>query len=192
MILMMAFGFGTGLFFTEDETEHAQKMMDNYDLARVAFTLISMSMVLLVFGWISFSREVDPDNPAMGYARLMLLPGVVMIIANMGLWLGLGTEVEVGINVTLGHASEAVSTFGDIFLDVGTLIIAIVAIRKNVATTLVKILLALVALDSILGLGVIVAGMEGSATDDLDFFGWIIFTLATVGIGIQSLRAKES
>ena len=151
-----------------------------------------MSMVLLVFGWISFSREVDPDNPAMGYARLLLLPGVVMIIANMGLWLGLGTEVEVGINVTLGHASEAVSTFGDIFLDVGTLIIAIVAIRKNVATTLVKILLALVALDSILGLGFVVAGMDGSAAGDADFFGWIIFTLATVGIGIQSLRAKES
>ena len=72
------------------------------------------------------------------------------------------------------------------------MIIAIVAIRKNTVTTLVKILLALVALDSILGLGFIVAGMDGSAAEDADFLGWIVFTLATAGIGIQSLLAKES
>ncbi len=192
MVLMMAFGFGTGLFNTEEGTEHAQKMMDNYNLARVAFVLITMSAVLLVFGWISFSRQIDPDDTAMSYARLLLLPGIALVIGGMALWLGLGTDVEVGINVTLGHVSDGLGALGDTFLDVGIVIIAIVAIRKNMTTTLVKILLALVALDGILGLGVIVAGMKGSTASDLDFFGWIIFTLASVAIGIQSLRAKES
>ena len=192
MILMMAFGFGTGLFPTGEQPEHAQKMMGNYDLARVVFSLIGMSMLLLIFGWISFSREIDPNGSVMNYTRLLLLPGVALTIAGMGLWLGLGKEVEVGINVTLNQVGDGISTIGDIFLDVGLLIIAIVAIRKNVGTTLVKILLALVALDSILGLGFVVAGVDGGAAEDADFFGWIIFTLATAGIGIQSLLAKES
>ena len=173
-------------------TENAQKMVDNYDLARVFFSLLGMAMVLLIFGWISFSREIDPDGSVMNYTRLLLLPGVALTIAGMGLWLGLGKEVEVGINVTLNQVGNGISTIGDIFLDVGLLIIAIVAIRKNVGTTLVKILLALVALDSILGLGFVVAGVDGGAAEDADFFGWIIFTLATAGIGIQSLLAKES
>ena len=189
MILLMAFGFGTGLFSTEEQPEHAQKMMDNYDLARVVFSLIGMSMLLLIFGWISFSRQIDPDDAAMNYGRLLLLPGAILIVAGMGLWLGLGTEVEVGINVTLDHVSDGISTLGDVFLDVGILIIAIVAIRKNVGTTLVKILLALVALGQILDLVAVVGGI---GVNDLDFLGWIIFTLATAGIGIQSLVAKES
>jgi hypothetical protein len=189
MILMTAFGFGTGLFTTEEETEHAQKMMDNYDLARVVFSLIGMTMLLLIFGWISFSRQIDPDGAAMNYARLLLLPGAVLIVAGMGLWLGLGPDVEVGINVTLDHVSDGISKLGDVFIDVGILIIAIVAIRKNVSTTLVKILLALVALGQILDLVAVVGGI---GVDDLDFLGWIIFTLATAGIGIQSLVAKES
>ena len=189
MILMMAFGFGTGLFSTEEQPEHAQKMMDNYDLARVVFSLIGMSMLLLIFGWISFSRQIDPDDAAMNYGRLLLLPGAILIVAGMGLWLGLGTEVEVGINVTLDHVSDGISTLGDVFLDVGILIIAIVAIRKNTITTLVKVLLALVALGQILDLVAVVGGI---GVDTLDFLGWIIFTLATAGIGIQSLVAKES
>ena len=189
MILLMAFGFGTGLFSTEEQPEHAQKMMDNYDLARVVFSLIGMSMLLLIFGWISFSRQIDSDDASMNYARLLLLPAAVLIVAGMGLWLGLGTEVEVGINVTLDHVSDGISTLGDVFLDVGILIIAIVAIRKNVSTTLVKILLALVALGQILDLVAVVGGI---GVNDLDFLGWIIFTLATAGIGIQSLVAKES
>jgi len=189
MILLMAFGFGTGLFSTEEQPEHAQKMMDNYDLARVVFSLIGMSMLLLIFGWISFSRQIDPDDAAMNYGRLLLLPGAILIVAGMGLWLGLGTEVEVGINVTLDHVSDGISTLGDVFLDVGILIIAIVAIRKNTITTLVKVLLALVALGQILDLVAVVGGI---GVNDLDFLGWIIFTLATVGIGIQSLVAKES
>jgi len=189
MILLMAFGFGTGLFSTEEQPEHAQKMMDNYDLARVVFSLIGMSMLLLIFGWISFSRQIDPDDAAMNYGRLLLLPGAILIVAGMGLWLGLGTEVEVGINVTLDHVSDGISTLGDVFLDVGILIIAIVAIRKNTITTLVKVLLALVALGQILDLVAVVGGI---GVDTLDFLGWIIFTLATAGIGIQSLVAKES
>tara|TARA_B100000809_G_scaffold232665_1_gene248791 strand:- start:811 stop:1443 length:633 start_codon:yes stop_codon:yes gene_type:complete len=189
MILLMAFGFGTGLFSTEEQPEHAQKMMDNYDLARVVFSLIGMSMLLLIFGWISFSRQIDPDDAAMNYGRLLLLPGTILIVAGMGLWLGLGTEVEVGINVTLDHVSDGISTLGDVFLDVGILIIAIVAIRKNTITTLVKVLLALVALGQILDLVAVVGGI---GVDTLDFLGWIIFTLATAGIGIQSLVAKES
>ena len=189
MILLMAFGFGTGLFSTEEQPEHAQKMMDNYDLARVVFSLIGMSMLLLIFGWISFSRQIDPDDAAMNYGRLLLLPGAILIVAGMGLWLGLGTEVEVGINVTLDHVSDGISTLGDVFLDVGILIIAIVAIRKNTITTLVKVLLVLVALGQILDLVAVVGGI---GVDTLDFLGWIIFTLATVGIGIQSLVAKES
>lgn len=189
MILMLAFGFGTGLFSTEEQPEHSQKMMDNYDLARVVFSLIGMSMLLLVFGWISFSRRIDPDDAAMSYARLLLLPGAILIVAGMGLWLGLGTEVEVGINVTLNHVSDGIGTLGDVFLDVGIIIIAIVAIRKNISTTLVKILLALVALGQILDLVAVVGGI---GVDTLDFLGWIIMTLATAGIGIQSLLAKES
>ena len=189
MILMMAFGFGTGLFTTEEETEHAQKMMDNYDLAQVVFPLIGMTMLLLIFGWISFSRQIDPDDAAMSYARLLLLPGAILVVAGMGLWLGLGPDVEVGINVTLDHVSNGIGTLGDVFLDVGILIIAIVAIRKNVSTTLVKILLALVALGQILDLVAVVGGI---GVNDLDFIGWLIMTLATAGIGIQSLLGKES
>ena len=189
MILMMAFGFGTGLFSTEEQPEHSQKMMDNYDLARVVFSLIGMSMLLLIFGWISFSRQIDPDDAAMSYARLLLLPGAILVVAGMGLWLGLGPDVEVGINVTLDHVSNGIGTLGDVFLDVGILIIAIVAIRKNVSTTLVKILLALVALGQILDLVAVVGGI---GVNDLDFIGWLIMTLATAGIGIQSLLGKES
>ena len=189
MILMMAFGFGTGVFTTEGETESAQKMMDNHDLARVVFSLIGMTMVLMIFGWISFSRQIDPDGAAMNYARLALLPGVVLIIASMSLWVGLGPDVEVGVNVTLENVSDGISTLGDVLLDVGIIIIAIVAFRKNVSTTLVKILLALVVLGQILDLVAVVGGI---GVGDLDFFGWVIFTVATVGIGIQGLRAKES
>ena len=189
MILMMAFGFGTGLFSTEEQPEHAQTMMDNYDLGRVVFSLIGLSMFLLIFGWISFSRQIDPDDAAMSYARLLLLPGAILVVAGMGLWLGLGPDVEVGINVTLDHVSNGINTLGDVFLDVGILIIAIVAIRKNASTTLVKILLALVALGQILDLVAVVGGI---GVNDLDFIGWLIMTLATAGIGIQSLLGKES
>ena len=188
----MTFAALVGLFDDGTATENAQKMADNYDVARVFFSLLGMAMVLLIFGWISFSREIDPDGSVMSYTRLLLLPGVALTIAGMGLWLGLGTAVDVGVNVTLNQVGDGISTIGDIFLDVGLLIIAIVAIRKNVGTTLVKILLALIALDSILGLGFIVAGVDGGAAEDADFFGWIIFTLATAGIGIQGLLAKES
>ena len=97
--------------------------------------------------------------------------------------------MEVGINVTLDHVSNGIGTLGDVFLDVGILIIAIVAIRKNVSTTLVKILLALVALGQILDLVAVVGGI---GVNDLDFIGWLIMTLATAGIGIQSLLGKES
>ncbi len=125
----------------------------------------------------------------MSYARLLLLPAVALGIASMGLWLGLGKDVEVVINVTLNHVSNGLSTLSDVFLDVGLIIIAIVAIRKNVSTTLVKILLALVVLGQFLALLAVVGGI---GVDDLDFLGWIIFILASAGIGIQSLVAKES
>ena len=188
----MTFAALVGLFDDGTATENAQKMADNYDVARVFLSVLGMGVVLLIFGWISFSREIDPEGSVMNYTRLLLLPGVALVFAGLGLWLGLGSTVDVGINVTLNHVGDGVTTIGDIFLDVGILIIAIVAIRKNTVTTLVKILLALVALDSILGLGFIVAGMDGSAAEDADFLGWIVFTLATAGIGIQSLLAKES
>ena len=185
----MTFAALVGLFDDGTATENAQKMADNYDVARVFFSVLGMAMVLLIFGWISFSREIDPEGSVMNYTRLLLLPGVALTIAGMGLWLGLGTAVDVGVNVTLNQVGDGISTIGDIFLDVGLLIIAIVAIRKNTITTLVKVLLALVALGQILDLVAVVGGI---GVDTLDFLGWIIFTLATAGIGIQSLVAKES
>ena len=82
----MTFAALVGLLDDGTATENAQKMADNYDVARVFFSLLGMAMVLLIFGWISFSREIDPEGSVMNYTRLLLLPGVALVLAGLGLW----------------------------------------------------------------------------------------------------------
>jgi hypothetical protein len=171
-----------GLWSAETRLQEVEALSNNYDLAKILMPLLFLGFVVLIYGWQSVARTLAGDGALVDLARFLLIPGLVISTAGEAVLLAAAADgASVQPMIAIYEGLDLIASFM-MFVALG--LIAVLALRKNAGTKLQQVFMAILTVGTIVGIVMCLVDYNS----DLIMISWLSMLVASVGVGIQSIR----
>ena len=164
---------------------------EDYDIAVLFMPMLMIAFTAMIVGWRSVASSLGQDSIWINSANLLLIIALGTGVAGTGLMIGSGSPglFNETVALALWSSSEAIDLISGVFLLLGLAIIGIVSLQKTSGDRILQILSAILVIGSVIGIANYL--INGQGETDLEPIPYLCLLVASVGIGIKSLRTND-
>ncbi len=173
-----------GLWGVIKSNSEIAAISDNYNVAKIFFSLMLIGFTAMVLGWRSVAASLGGGGARTELARFLLLPGLVLGITSGALALGSGSDSSQGAMI-LHNSADALDVIGSMFIFIALCIIGVdIFLETQYQTTENKSLIQVVS--GILVVGSVIGVVMYVVSPDSAILNVAYLALLVSSLGIYS------